>query len=330
MEPTFTDAALEREFEQRGLVRLDVFDDDEVAEMRAIYRRFHPQPPDGFVSDIDWASRDDKLQLRQQLQPFWDIVIERHLTPHRTLAAGFVVKAPGPRGLLPPHCHFTYVDERRHRSIILWTALDDASEELGNGPVLTLPGSHRVAKDFFGSRTEPWYVPWLDTISRSMTATPTRPGQVLVMDGRLVHGSDVNQSTVDRHAVLCEAVPADAEIFHAVGADDGSVELHRISEDFLIDAEPGAVADVFAFYHAPHGADRAVPEPLVTGDSSGARRLRGSPDLGLLRELCAPDAEFWNLLDQFEEPQRQTGRHSATPARRSRRSLLGRFRPSRA
>lgn len=295
MQPTFVDPGFEEQFSRLGFVRRHLFEMDSVREILDVYCRHHLADDVGFVSDIDWASPDTRRLLARDLAPYWETVTRELLTPHTSLVSGFVTKWPGPRGLLPPHTHFTYVDESQHRSIVVWVALDDASDDLANGPLRVLPESHRVASEYFGSATTPWYIEWMGAITASMVTVPTQPGDVVVMDGRLVHSSPVNDTAIPRHAMLSESVPSGATIFHPVGIGGGVVDLRQVPDSLLIDAPPGVVAEVFAYHHAPVGGGehRRVPEPLVPpGPSYGTVPVRRREiDRGLLERICGPGGE---------------------------------------
>lgn len=294
MRSTFADRELERRFADQGYLHLPAyFDDTDVTLLRAIYLDLHPSkgPGLGFASDLDWADLELKAALEKCLGPFWHRVFDELLTPHDSLISGYVVKWPGPEGLLPPHAHFSYVAPDSGRSIVVWASIDRIGPEIGNGPLQVLPRSHLVANEYFGSGTRPWYVDRPDAIERGLVTLPTRPGDVVVMDGRLVHGSKPNETSVPRMAMLSEAVPTGLPLFHPVAVGEGTVELRPVDRRVLTDAEPGHVASIFAYYHAPEIArsGAAPPKPLVSTPAPGSRRMVDSHvDESLLAMICPP------------------------------------------
>lgn len=295
MRSTFVDKTLEHRFEREGYLHIPgYFKEGEVELSREIYDDLHrgSSPGLGFASDLDWADIELKASLEERLRPFWQRLFDELLTPHDSLVSGFVVKWPGPEGLLPPHAHFTYVPPDEGRSIVVWASVDAIDPETNNGPLQVLPRSHLVADEYFGSGTRPWYVDRPHEVKRGLVTVPTNPGDVVIMDGRLVHGSDPNETTFPRTAMLSEAVPTGLDLFHPVAIDGNTVELRPVDRRVLADAEPGHVASIFAYYHAPEIARSGTPppEPLV-GEPAPSRReaVTRHIDEALLAEICPAD-----------------------------------------
>lgn len=297
MRSTFVDETLEHRFGLDGYVHIPgYFTEGEVALSREIYDDLHQgsSPGRGFASDLDWADLELKASLEDCLRPFWQRLFDEFLTPHDSLVSGFVVKWPGPEGLLPPHAHFTYVAPTEGRSIVVWVSVDAIDPHTRNGPLQVLPRSHLVADEYFGSGTRPWYVDRPEEVKRALVTLPTSPGDVVIMDGRLVHGSDPNETALPRTAMLSEAVPAGLDLFHPVAVEDDIVELRPVHRRVLADAAPGHVASIFAYYHAPEIARSGTPppEPLV-GEPAPSRRQPVSHHIDevLLAELCPNDLD---------------------------------------
>ena len=182
--PTFRDPALEARFRELGWVLVDLISDDDVAELLATCRRHHPSPVTTWDSDFFSSSPQVKAEVRQAITTAFRAGIERVLTDHQAIMTNFVVNWPGPDGGLPLHHHSSLVDERHHRSVVIWCAVDDAVED--NGTLHVVERSHRVPlgpwsegrPDWFADRRE-------ELVDRHLTGVSVRAGQALIFDNAL-------------------------------------------------------------------------------------------------------------------------------------------------
>lgn len=259
--PTLRDADLEAAFRRDGFVVLDgALTDDEVQAMRDVYFRFHPTPGRGFEGDIQTADPAERAALTDEVTPLGEAKVTEHLVDHRTFVGTFFMKWPDDDSALVIHRDWTYVDERRFRSVSFWMALDDASSALGNGPIQVLPGSHRYIDEYRGPHTPAWHWHCEDEIRRHLVDVDVRAGQVVVLDNALVHASGTNRSDRPRLALTFLAAPRQASLFHAVADGMDRIRLLRCDEDFFID-------------HTPDGL---IADPPRTGLVAGLPRVRRS------------------------------------------------------
>jgi beta-hydroxylase len=203
------------------------------------------------------------------------------MVDHRAFMSSFLIKWPGPGSDLYLHRDTTYVDEDRHRSVSLWVALDDADDDLGNGPLLVLPGSH-TAEEYRGTNVVPTHRDDDDRIRPTMVSVPVRAGQAVVMDNRLLHASGPNRSDRPRVAAAGAVVPRGAELLHAVALPDGLVGVTRVDDEFFATRTPRDLAE-----DPPAGPYVAVV-PAV-------RRGVGAPDMGELGSR-APEGSGLNRV----------------------------------
>ena len=111
----------------------------------------------GFYTDLEQRTPEERAANEQALAPLWADVIPAVLPGHRPFMSSFLVKWPGPDSGLYVHQDSTYVDESVGASFAFWVALDDADDDIGNGPLRVLPGSHLLADEYRGTLVQPWY-----------------------------------------------------------------------------------------------------------------------------------------------------------------------------
>ncbi|MEL7208156.1 MAG: aspartyl/asparaginyl beta-hydroxylase domain-containing protein [Actinomycetota bacterium] len=272
-----------------------VLDAEEIRRWRAMAVERCGEQGEGFHTDLERTDAGDRSRNEELLGPLWDQVIPAVLPEHRVFMSSFLVKWPGPGSDLYVHQDSTYVDESRSRSCAVWVALDDADDDLDNGPLRVMPGSHRWCDEFRGTGTEPWFTDCREELFDALVPVPVRAGDVVVMDNRLIHASAPNRSERPRVAVAGASVPVGVDLRHAVALGDGLVGLLHVDDAFYQERSPqGLIAD------PPDGPffrvepqRRRLPDPATVRAAVGAdlpvHELDGDDD-GAATDSRPPDA----------------------------------------
>jgi hypothetical protein len=245
--PTLADAQLQARFARHGWVTTPLLDAARVASLRSAVEPFIPadRPPlySPHRGDEPVARRRIHKLLVERLGP----VVDELLAPsHRIFMAGLVVKRPGPEGALALHQDWTYVDERRFVSGVLWIPLVDT--EPANGGLYAIDGSHDLALTYRGSPDWPQACDPIREELESSHVTPLKveAGSVAVLDNRLLHGSFPNLGTEDRIVVALGFAPSHAEVIHYHRDARGTCRRLRVDPSFLLaqelSVEPGGAA----------------------------------------------------------------------------------------
>lgn len=179
-----------------------------------------------------------RLDLRARL---WDGVrailgpiFDPLFAPETTSVVGgsFVSKPGAQNSARNPHQDPSVFDETREVSISLWIPLTDSHS--ANGTLYLLPGSHRM-----GNRVRPPDVDSLDdevstfALNESV-AVELLAGQVLVIDGSVIHHSPSNTSDSERVAAICALIPPACEMRYARsenGATEGTAQIYNVGEE---------------------------------------------------------------------------------------------------
>jgi hypothetical protein len=183
----------------------------------------------------------------------------------RVLLSAFQVKPASPTDHLAAHQDSSVVDERDAHSLSAWVSLHDSTEE--SGALFVLPGSHRFgSRARIGTATDD-LAPLHDTIERHARVIPAAPGQVVLLDHALVHGSLPNRSGRRRIAVTSHIVSRHRPLlvpFSSDGVGPGFAALRRITVAELDEAEvalgagrtpgpPGQVVEPLELDHLTFG-----------------------------------------------------------------------------
>lgn len=232
---------------------------------------------------IDECDVAERIRLHSELVPFWQRIADAAFIDHRLAFVSFLTKYPGPDGVLPLHQDPTFVDERRFRGVTAWIALDDITEADRNGVLHVLPGSHRVGFEVRGTRTEPTYINEIEQLWSHAVPVDARAGDVVVMDGSLLHGSPPNWSDRPRAALATGLAPRLAPLCHAVAIDDEMVEILRVDEAFYAETSPRSRCEAIPPGYDVVATVKQAPEPTSTAALLAQQKYRKSRRVRLAR-----------------------------------------------
>ncbi|MGN6696471.1 MAG: phytanoyl-CoA dioxygenase family protein, partial [Aquihabitans sp.] len=184
--PLLHDPAAEALLCTRGWVVIPYLTREEVVTTVDRYFDLHPEGGRGFDTDFAYLDLDHKRAVERAVRPALLSHLDEHFIDGEVFNGTFVVKWPEGDSVLPVHQDWSYVDERRARSVSLWIALEDIGPEQGNGSLGLLSGSHRLPCEPRGASSLGWYRPWTDTITHALEQVAVRAGEALVFDNRIL------------------------------------------------------------------------------------------------------------------------------------------------
>jgi hypothetical protein len=241
MRATFRDPELQADLERDGYVAFPMLSDDEVARLRASYAEIGSAPGDPHVachSSFHSYDRDYKLRVDAAVRAVLGPHLDRLLDRQRYLPCNFIVKWPSGMSGFGLHQDLALVDERRHRSVEVWVALDDTTPE--NGQLWMVPGSHEWVPTLRGIHAFP--SPFVEVARRIIDhhsrPVPVRAGDAIVFTHPVLHFSLPNRSQQPRMVAITDLIPEEADHLHYFGDGQGNVDVYRIDDSFWTDNSP--------------------------------------------------------------------------------------------
>jgi len=242
---TFSDPALEEELETFGYALAPALEPDLLESLREAHRALGAAPDDPQAA-INWSfhsrSTEHKQAVKHDLMTLLGPMLDDLLDDHVPYLAAYITKWPGASSGFAPHQDPTLVDERSFRGVTIWIPLDDAPTADGrdNGVLHVVPGSHRFSAaprvqdvDNFEYATHEAAI--LETYGR---AVPTKAGEVLVFDNRLIHYSWPNETDEPRVVVSFTVRPRETSAVLLRPDGEGMIDLFEIPDDFYIEVLP--------------------------------------------------------------------------------------------
>lgn len=278
------DPEAEAAFTRQGFVQVPLLDEGQVDELKAAFERLHDEPGTGFVPDYLLPDPELKRAADAALRPVVAPPVLALLDDAAVFMASFLMKWPDGSSALGLHRDWTYVDERRFRTAVVWIALDDTDDQLDNGPLRVLPGSHRIVPRWRGTHTaDPFGEHEGFIVEHCMQEVPARAGDAVIMDNRLLHCSAPNRSGRPRLAAAVAVRPAEAELLHPYQHGD-RIDLHRVDDRFFLEHDPeglkrGGPPSYGRWAVAP-APPAQIPVEVVAGLAGVAAPARPSPAAG--------------------------------------------------
>lgn len=232
---SFLNPELHAQFERDGYVLLPLLDESDVAEMVAIYGAGRESFTSGWHTDMF----SDNQEYRRQTMDRAGAVLASRLTPlladYRYCCGAYVVKEPVLNSEVPLHQDWTVIDPLQSRSINVICPLIATNET--NGQLCVVAGSHHPpCRISYGPSDKLPIDSILPDIHRDhLTRLFQRPGEALVYDGRLLHGSGPNTSDQVRICFSAGFIPREAQLLHYFkdAATPDKLYVYEIDDSFF-------------------------------------------------------------------------------------------------
>lgn len=218
MQPLFSNPEHQDFFEKNGFVKISALDNNDVQELKAfLYNSGIKKETDfGFYVGMDHENKELVAKMMDKVSAVAMPKLQPFLKDYQLITASYVIKDPNPKGVVPPHQDWTFVeDEVQHCSVTCWIALVDTTME--NGCMGVIRGSHK----FFGS-VRPSPSPQVPSpLAKHMFSMfpyfellPMKAGEALIFDNRTFHSSPPNITNEPRLAVGLSFTQKEAELRH--------------------------------------------------------------------------------------------------------------------
>jgi len=251
METIFKDPAHQEAFDKNGWLVLPLLEESEVAHLKAFYEALPATdlPEYGFHVSMDKASLDYKEKVMAELKAVIGPRLEQFFTNYQVFTAAYVVKEHNPKGVVPPHQDWSFVDEKQFASMTVWTALVDT--HMDNGCMGVINGSHKYWDYLRASPSPQCKTPISDhmfTLFPYLQLKPMKAGEALIFDNRTIHASPPNTTQIPRLAAGIGVTQAGAELYHHYllpGKDQQEVERYKVTMDWFKHYNNGRLSDMF-------------------------------------------------------------------------------------
>ncbi|MES2622260.1 MAG: phytanoyl-CoA dioxygenase family protein [Bacteroidota bacterium] len=253
MKSIFRDQAKQEFFEREGYAVFPLLSEDEVKDLKGYYESLHLKDEKGFGFHVS-MDQANKEMCRTTREKIWSVVLpklEEHLHDFKPFVASFVVKESNPKGVVPAHQDWSFVDkeEEGYCSITCWTALVDTN--IDNGGMGVIRGSHQMMQNKRPSPSPQTPVPLSEhmfSIFPYLKTVDVKAGEVLMFDNRTIHASPPNTTDGVRLAAGVGVTQSDASFVHYYLKPDGkhnTMLKYKIDPDFYLKYDNTTLARMY-------------------------------------------------------------------------------------
>ncbi|MFN8016918.1 MAG: phytanoyl-CoA dioxygenase family protein [Acidimicrobiales bacterium] len=223
------DPVADARLQQDGYVVLDLLGAADVDALRRGFDALDLPSQAGFSATLgrldDAANQQASEVIVSVIGPRLDEVLDGY----RAIGSTYLVKEAGGEGEMDLHQDWSSVDESVARSANVWCPLVATGPD--NGRLLVVPGSH----GWFDAARSPFLpsvnVPLDQAGGDAMVPLDLRPGQVVLYDHALFHGSGENRTGEPRVIAQVGIAPADVPLCMAVPTADGVASLRKVEPE---------------------------------------------------------------------------------------------------
>jgi len=231
-------------FEKEGYMILPVLSETEVEELRQYYKDLNIVDARGFGFHVSMDNVDKEISAKVR-EKIWGLALpklDEYLENYKPFVASFVVKDPNPKGVVPAHQDWSFVDneEEGYCSVTCWITLVDTN--LDNGAMGVIKGSNNIMESYKRASPSPQTpIPLgehMFTIFPYLKTLEMKAGEVLMFDNRTFHASPPNTTQEIRLAAGVGITQKDAELIHYYlnpnNPKKDTVLKYKIDTDFFI------------------------------------------------------------------------------------------------
>lgn len=253
MIPIFKDEARQQFFEREGYATFPLLNAEEIEALKQLHVSLplKDEKNVGFHVSMD---NSDKEMCRNIRETIWGIAVPRlaeHLKDFKPFVASFVMKEVNPRGVVPAHQDWSFVDreEEGYSSITCWIALVDTN--IDNGGMGVIRGSHKFMQNHRPSPSPQCPVPLSEhmfSIFPYLHTIDVKAGEVLMFDNRTFHASPPNTSDSLRLAAGVGVTQAGANLVHYYMKPDGEFKTmlrYNVDEEFYLKYENATLSKMY-------------------------------------------------------------------------------------
>jgi len=263
MLPVFKDKKLQAKFDSDGYVKLQLFSAQQIATLRNFYAPIQQEHEaaireESLYSSVETGNADLLIRVDKIVKEVVMEQVENVFQNYQTLISNYLIKGNGDKSELFPHQDLTFVNEPEQCSFNLWIPLQKTDKN--SGQLRVLKGSHKIQYTLRVVPTYQWpFQKFSNTLRNLLTPIDTEPGECVVLNHSVIHGSAPNLTSQPRVAVIlgmCSA-PAPVYYYYMPNGDNMRIEKYLMTAEdyyyFLPDGRPqkGKLVDHVSYPFEP-------------------------------------------------------------------------------
>jgi hypothetical protein len=227
----FREDDLQKAFDRDGFVKIKLLRPDKIKKLADYYTTVHEKHEAAMHMRSLYSTMEtgDKVLITEVDGLVKNTIMEdvnKVLINYQPLVSSYLVKASGDDTELYPHQDLTFVNEAEHCSFNIWIPLQKTDSLTGQLRVVR--GSHKIEPTLRVVPSYPWpFEAYKGFFKEISTPIDTEPGDCVVLNHSVIHGSAANSGSDARVAVIMGACSAPTDIYYYCMQDSDSSRIGK-------------------------------------------------------------------------------------------------------
>lgn len=244
MLPVFKDKKLQTRFDADGFVKMKLLDEKAIKRLRDFYTTVQAEHEAAIndvslYSSVETGNREILVATDKLVKEIIMDSVVKNFINYQTLVSNYLIKNSGDKTELSPHQDLLFVDESKGYSFNIWIPLQKTDTKSGN--LRILKGSHKIQPTLRVSPFYPWpFAHLTETIRPMCTEVETEPGECIILNHAVIHGSSENRTGQPRVAVILAMCSSGCDIhYHYMpeGNPANKIEKYLMEPDMYYDLQ---------------------------------------------------------------------------------------------
>ena len=218
LKPLFANPEHQKKYEEDGYLVLPALNQAAIDKLKSYYKEVGIKDEMGYGFHVGMDQKDKALvaQMVDKISGIALPFVKDYLVDFQLFTASFVIKESNPKGLVPPHQDWTFVDdETQHTSVTCWIPLQDVN--MDNGCIGVFKGSHKFFDHLRPSPSPQAPSPLYEhmfTIFPYLQLLEMKAGEAVFFNNKTIHASPPNTTDEVRLGVGLGLTQKEAEVRH--------------------------------------------------------------------------------------------------------------------
>ena len=205
----FKNKSLEAEFFETGFVKTPLLSNHQVNACLEIFKEMDIQKREGRYNSLEIISGDHRKIVQHALEDVIGLSVLEMLDEYKFVAFNLAVKRALGDTEFHAHIDDIHVNEAVANSVNCWIPLVDVDEK--NGALYFVPKSHKLSQPIRGIGLPFAFEDKLNLILKHRKIIHLRAGEALFFHTKMIHGSGMNNSGLERPAIIVGTIPIESE-----------------------------------------------------------------------------------------------------------------------
>lgn len=208
----FKETNLYHNFLRDGFVVINLFNQEELKKCLELSEKHSLNNMQGLLPSLRFGNASENLNLHKSIAAIAANALDRHFENYDFIANHLITKTANDINEFRLHQDWNVVNEQKNIAAHIWCALQTTNKD--NGGLFVVKGSHLFYNNFRSGSLGLPVINTSDKVKKHLLSFKLNPGEAVVYNQRLFHGSHPNTSSSNRQVVLMSIKPKNVPMMY--------------------------------------------------------------------------------------------------------------------